>query len=88
MTSLRFDNAHLIDPSNNLDGIGNVLMVDGMITDISPTPIDTAADRIIDATGLVISPGWIDMHVHLRLRPDDTRQRIRHRVRLQQRRVE
>lgn len=67
MTSLRFDNAHLIDPSNNLDGIGYVLIVDGMITEISPTPIDTAADRIIDATGLVISPGWIDMHVHLRV---------------------
>ena len=65
--SIRFDHAHLVDPSNNLEGIGYVLVQGGKVVEISPGPIDTPADRVVDATGLIITPGWIDMHVHLRV---------------------
>ncbi|HQY30884.1 MAG TPA: dihydroorotase [Thermomicrobiales bacterium] len=67
MTSLRIDHAHLIDPSNNLDGVGFLYIEDGKIAEISPAPIERTADRVIDGTDLIVTPGWIDMHVHLRV---------------------
>ncbi len=43
----------------------DILMQDGVITAIDSN-IDTLCDRVIDATNLYVSPGLIDMHVHLR----------------------
>ena len=67
MSTIRIDNAHLVDPSINLDAVGSVLIDGDRVALVSPQPIDQAADRLIDATGLIVSPGWIDMHVHLRV---------------------
>jgi dihydroorotase len=61
MNSLHFQNGRVIDPANNIDKIGDLFVIDGKIAD-HPAP----DAEIIDATGLVISPGLIDMHVHLR----------------------
>ena len=65
MTSLRIDHAHLIDPSNNLDGVGFLYIEDGKIAEISPAPIERTADRGIDCTDLIVTPGWIDMYVYM-----------------------
>jgi dihydroorotase len=67
MSSLLLRNGRMIDPAIGLDQIGDLLIVDGRIASISRKPITDSADREVDCTGHVISPGWIDMHVHLRV---------------------
>ena len=43
------------------------LVIDGRIAEIGTEPGATPVDREVDCTGFVISPGWTDMHVHLRV---------------------
>jgi dihydroorotase len=57
---------HAVDPGR-LDGICDILIEDGKIKDIRSEKIPEAGmDRVIDATGLMVVPGLIDMHVHFR----------------------
>ena len=58
-------NGRLIDPRSQTDGIGDVLIVDGRIAEVGGL-IESADAEVIDASGLVVAPGFIDMHVHLR----------------------
>ncbi|ABK17774.1 dihydroorotase [Syntrophobacter fumaroxidans] len=65
-----FRRARVIDPARDLDAVADVLVVDGILTDIKPN-IDLPSDRlahfaVIDASEKWIVPGLIDMHVHLR----------------------
>ncbi|HVG20980.1 MAG TPA: amidohydrolase family protein, partial [Blastocatellia bacterium] len=55
----------IIDPSQGLDGAGDILVEDGRVAAIGD---DVAGDgaEIFDASGLVVAPGFIDLHVHLR----------------------
>ncbi|QDT27079.1 Dihydroorotase [Gimesia panareensis] len=63
MKSLLIKNGRIIDPSQGLDVQGNLLVEAGKITGLCD---DTAtADEVIDATGLIVSPGFIDLHVSL-----------------------
>lgn len=55
----------VIDPANDLDDIADVLVVDGKIATVRPD-ISFSADYEYDATGKIVTPGLIDMHVHLR----------------------
>ncbi len=56
---------HIIDPANGIDGPGDLLIKDGKIEAIGT--VDRPEDvEIIDARGLVVCPGLIDIHVHLR----------------------
>lgn len=55
-----------MDPSQKLDGLADVLIEDGMVTACGPAVGSSAGIREIDAAGLVVTPGLIDMHVHLR----------------------
>jgi dihydroorotase len=61
---LLVQNGRVIDPSQGMDRVANLLIRDGKIAryDVSPN----GQDRIIDAAGKIVSPGLIDMHVHLR----------------------
>ena len=61
MSTLLLKNGRVIDPSQNLDRIGDVWLAGGKI--VGP---QSRADRTLDCTGLIVSPGLIDMHVHLR----------------------
>jgi dihydroorotase len=65
MSSLVIKNGRVVDPANGVDGVQDVLVVDGAITRVGPS---LAADgaRVIDARGRVVCPGFIDIHVHLR----------------------
>ncbi|QPJ63328.1 MAG: dihydroorotase [Candidatus Nitronauta litoralis] len=60
----------LIDPANEIDGPHDLLIEKGKIKQItSPGGISESQSegaKIIDATGLVVSPGFLDMHVHFR----------------------
>lgn len=55
-------NARIIDPETRYDAIGYVGVRDGQIAEISDQPLD--AEHIIDATGHVLAPGFIDVHTH------------------------
>ena len=57
----------VIDPSQGLDTIGDVLITDGVVVSAGTSVNDAPKDcTVIDATGLVVTPGFIDLHVHLR----------------------
>ena len=57
----------VIDPANNLEAVCDLLIEDGLIRGIDkPGSFFGAGDTGIDASGLIVAPGLIDMHVHLR----------------------
>ena len=55
----------VINPGKNFDAVSDVLIEDGKIAAIGENLTDSEA-QVIDATGKVVSPGFIDMHTHLR----------------------
>ena len=64
--TLLIKRGRIIDPGQGLDAIGDVLIVDGVVVSVGSgltAPEDCA---VVDATGLVVTPGFIDLHVHLR----------------------
>ncbi len=63
---LLIKNGHLIDPATKTDARLDILIDNGKIADISPGLKEEGDTEVIDAQGLIISPGFIDMHVHLR----------------------
>ena len=65
MNKLIIRNGRVVDPSQNLDRICDVAIEDGTIREVA-SGIDAQGAAEFDATGLVVAPGFIDMHVHLR----------------------
>lgn len=65
MTMLLIKNGHVIDPANGIDAQLDVLVENGKIAKVDKN-ITAAADETIDASGLVVTPGLIDLQVHLR----------------------
>ncbi|AKJ43049.1 Dihydroorotase [Pragia fontium] len=59
-------NGHLIDPANGLDDILDIRIVDGKVANVGKSLTAEASDEIVDASGLIVSPGFIDIHCHLR----------------------
>ena len=53
---------HVIDPANRVDGKLNILVEDGKIAWAGTG--EPAADRVIDASGKIVTPGFIDIHMH------------------------
>lgn len=63
---LRINNGRVIDPANGVDGRLDVLVEDGKVHAVAADLGDTAGATVIDATGKVVCPGFIDIHTHLR----------------------
>lgn len=57
--------AKVLDPSQNLDGIRDILIVDGHIAEIKES-IEISDAKIINLSGMTVTPGLIDIHVHFR----------------------
>jgi dihydroorotase len=68
MTALLIRGGHLIDPAAGVDGLKDIFLKDGRVVEITaPGKCKQAnGSEVIDATGLTVAPGLIDMHVHLR----------------------
>ena len=66
MTATLLQNGRIIDPASGRDETGDLWIVDGRFADPAKTNIPKAQVETIACDGLVISPGLIDIHVHLR----------------------
>src|SRR2546425_189605 len=65
--SLLIKGGRLIDPAGKVDAPMDVLLREGRVTEIAPpNKIRGGADGKFDARGLIVAPGFIDLHVHLR----------------------
>ena len=65
MKKLLLSNGRVVDPASGVDRVLDVLIADGRIERIERQLTAPDAERI-DLTGLVVCPGFVDMHVHLR----------------------
>lgn len=65
MNTFLIKNGRVIDPSQGIDGVLDILIEDGKISRLGKD-IEQSGAEILDAHGLIVAPGFIDMHVHLR----------------------
>ena len=56
----------VVDPSRKTDDVLDVLVVDGVIASVGKDATASEDTEVIDCTGLIVTPGLIDVHVHLR----------------------
>lgn len=66
MSAIIIRNGHVIDPANKRDEIIDLLITDGKIAPLSQLSELSCQPEEIDASNLIVAPGLIDMHVHLR----------------------
>jgi dihydroorotase len=65
--SLLIKGGHLIDPAAKINMPMDILLRDGRVAEIAPpNKVRAGADEKFDARGLIVAPGFIDLHVHLR----------------------
>jgi dihydroorotase len=65
--SLLIKGGHVIDPAAKIDAPMDVLLRDGRVAEVAmPNKIRGGVDEKLDARGLIVAPGFIDLHVHLR----------------------
>lgn len=64
--NIHIKNGRLIDPRNNIDAQQDVFIVDKRIAAIGTAPQGFAAERVIDASGLIVMPGLVDVAARLR----------------------
>ena len=66
-STLLIKGGHLIDPAGRIDAPMDVLLKDGRVSEVAPpNQVKGGADAEFDARGLIVAPGFIDLHVHLR----------------------
>jgi dihydroorotase len=63
---LHIKNGHLIDPANGIDAQKDLYIADGKIAGVGICPADFTASETIDATGLIVAPGLVDLSARLR----------------------
>src|SRR5258707_14498669 len=64
--SIVIRNGRVIDPASSTDALADVLIVDGRIAAIGPNLSAPGGAETYNAGGMIVAPGFIDMHVHLR----------------------
>lgn len=64
--NLLIKNGHVIDPKNNIDAKFDVFIVDGKIAAVGQAPVGFISEQTIDAAGLIVTPGFVDLSARLR----------------------
>ena len=59
-------NGHVVDPANNIDEKLDILIKDGIISEVGKDIQTNPFVTVIDAEGKIVAPGLIDLHVHFR----------------------
>lgn len=70
-------NGRILDPSQDMDVVGSVLLEDAQVIDCGPDVDSTGATEVYDCSGLWICPGLVDMHAHLREPGEEHRESIK-----------
>src|SRR3954466_5428512 len=65
MPVLLIKNGRVIDPASQHDAVADVWIEDGIVKGVGAN-LDATYAEVFDATGMIVAPGFIDMHVHLR----------------------
>lgn len=63
---IHIKNGHVIDPKNNIDTKCDVFVADGVITSVGAAPAGLQKYKVIDASGLIVAPGFVDLSARLR----------------------
>ena len=67
MKPILIRNGHLIDPASGIDAPRDLLLAEGRVAAVdAPGKINSDGAEVLDAKGLVVAPGLVDIHVHLR----------------------
>jgi dihydroorotase len=64
-SDLLIKNGHVLDPKNGIDAVMDVAVAGGKITRVASNITPPAGARVVDATGLHVVPGLIDIHSHI-----------------------
>ncbi|MBS1708620.1 MAG: dihydroorotase [Armatimonadetes bacterium] len=72
-----FKNGRILDPSQDLDVVGSVIVEDSQIAEVGPDIDEGDVDEVYDCTGFWITPGLVDMHTHLREPGEERRETIK-----------
>lgn len=59
-------NGHLVDPSQAIDGVTDIRIKNGVVSEVGPDLPEQDGEEIFDLSGCYVMPGLIDTHVHLR----------------------
>ena len=70
--SLLYKGAQLIDPGSGFQGLADILISDGTIVAVGKADESWQATEVRDATGVLIFPGLVDLHTHLRSQEENT----------------
>lgn len=66
MSTILLRGGRIIDHATHVDSVADLLIRDGVIAAVGESIQDAGIDRTVDVTGMIVTPGWIDAHVHLR----------------------
>ena len=66
MTTILITGGRIIDPAQGFDSVGDVLVSDGLIVGIEKSIEPPEGAQLVDANGMVVCPGFVDLHCHLR----------------------
>ncbi|NOZ14081.1 MAG: dihydroorotase [Acidobacteria bacterium] len=64
--NLLIKNGHIINPDSGIDKVLDILIVDGRVDKIDVNLDESMADKVIDAGNMIVAPGFVDIHAHLR----------------------
>jgi dihydroorotase len=64
--NLHIKNGRVIDPANGIDAVQDLYIADGKVAAVGTAPEGFSAGRTIDASGLVVAPGLVDLSARLR----------------------